>query len=223
MKSVEDEKDFLVSLIKGIAAEFGEKCEVVLHDLTKEYDSTIVAIEHGYITGRKVGDCGSNLGLEVLRGTVKNGDRYNYVTQTKDGKILRSSSIYIRNDKGKTIGAICINFDITDLIMAKKTLETITMHDLETDIKEVFVEDVNDLLDYLIKECQKEIGIPVLHMTKEDKIKAIKFLDERGTFLIKKAGDAVCQFLDISKFTLYSYLNEIRANDARQSELANPS
>jgi predicted transcriptional regulator YheO len=210
LENIKDELDLLTSIIKGISAQFGDKCEVVLHDLTGDYENSIVAIENGSITGRTVGDSGTNLGLEVLRGTVKDGDRYNYITHTKNGKILRSTSIYIKNNQGNTIGSICINFDISDLIMAEKTLKSITMHSLETEVKEVFVQDVNELLDFLIQECQKEIGKPVVHMTKEDKIKAIKYLDKRGAFLIKKAGDQVCRFLDISKYSLYSYLDDVR-------------
>lgn len=208
---MKEEFDFLTSLIRGIAQQFGDHCEVILHDLTLDYDQTIVAIENGHITDRKVGDPGSNLGLEVLRGAVKDGDRYNYVTQTKTGKLLRSSTVYLKNSKQEVIGAICINFDISDLIMAENAIKSITMKDLNQDVKEVFVNDVNDLLDFLLQECQSEIGKPVSHMSKEEKIHAIKFLDKRGAFLIKKAGDKVCKFFGISKFTLYSYLDDIRS------------
>jgi predicted transcriptional regulator YheO len=214
MENVNEEKEFFGALIKGIASQFGEKCEVVLHDLTGSYDSSIIAIENSHITGRRIGDCGSNLGLEVLRGTVTDGDRYNYITQTKDGKILRSTSVYIKNSKGNTIGAICMNLDISDFIMAEKTLKSITQHSLESKVEEVFVNDVNELLDHLLQECQKEIGKPVSHMTKEEKIRAVQFLDKRGAFLVKKAGDRVCQFLDISKFTLYNFLDEKRPQNA---------
>ncbi|MFB6366296.1 transcriptional regulator [Paenibacillus elgii] len=217
MESVKEEIGFLLPLLHCIAAQFGDKCEVVLHDLTQGYESTIVAIENGHITGRKVGDCGSNLGLEVLRGTVTDGDRYNYITQTKDGKILRSSTTYIKNGKGETIGALCINFDISELLVAENTIRSLTMHSLDQEVKEVFVNDVNDLVDYLLQECQKSIGKPVSHMAKEDKMKAVQFLDARGAFLVKKAGDKVCQFLDISKFTLYNYLDEIRVNQERSA------
>ncbi|MGA9175456.1 MAG: helix-turn-helix transcriptional regulator [Thermoactinomyces sp.] len=211
MESIKDEMPFLTSLIRCIATQFGDKCEVVLHDLTQGYESTIVAIENGHVTGRKAGDCGSNLGLEVLRGTVKDGDRYNYITQTKDGKILRSSTVYIKNSAGETIGAICINFDISEFLLAENTLKSITMHSFDQKIKEVFVNDVNELLDFLLQECQHEIGKPVSLMLKEDKMKAVDFLDKKGAFLIKKAGDRICKFLDISKFTLYNFLDEVRS------------
>jgi predicted transcriptional regulator YheO len=52
-------------------------------------------------------------------------------------------------------------------------------------------------------------------MSKEDKIKVVEFLDKKGAFLITKSGDKVCRYLDISKFTLYNYLDEIHSNNTR--------
>ena len=55
----------LKRVAKGIAATFGSSCEVVIHDVTgKGTDSTIVAIENGHVTGRKVGDGASQVALE---------------------------------------------------------------------------------------------------------------------------------------------------------------
>jgi predicted transcriptional regulator YheO len=215
LEHIADEKEFLTALLKALAAQWGEKCEVVLHDWSVGYEQTIVAIE-GHVTGRKVGDCGSNLGLEVMRGTVQNGDIYNYVTQTKDGKILRSSTVYIKNKEHKPIGALCINFDISDLMTAKKTIESLIMNRGET--AEYFASDVNDLLDFLIQESIKLVGKPVTYMTKEDKLKALDYLDEKGAFLITKSGNKICQFFDISKYTLYNYLDEIRIAKEKKTE-----
>jgi predicted transcriptional regulator YheO len=94
LKQVQEEFAFFESLMKGLTAIFGTNCEVVLHDLTDSYESTVVMIENGHVTDRRVGDCGSNLGLEVLRGTVRNGDKYGYFTNTRDGRVLRSSSSF---------------------------------------------------------------------------------------------------------------------------------
>jgi predicted transcriptional regulator YheO len=53
----------------------------------------------------------------------------------------------------------------------------------------------------------QHVGKPVALMDKDDKVKAIRFLDEKGAFLIKKAGDRVTKYYDISKYTLYNYLD----------------
>ncbi|MBD8497815.1 PAS domain-containing protein [Paenibacillus arenosi] len=216
MESIQDELPFLQALVKGIAAQFGDNCEVVLHDLTLPYDRTIVAIENGHVTGRKVGDPGTNLGLELLRGSTENGHKLNYVTQTKDGRLLRSTSLYMNNQDGTIIGSLCINFDITSLMIAEKTLQSITMTNLQTDVKESFVTNVNDLLDVLIQETQDVIGKPVAVMSKEDKMKMIALLDQKGAFLIKKSSEKICLYLGISKYSLYSYLDEVKQWNAEE-------
>ncbi|WP_168119814.1 helix-turn-helix transcriptional regulator [Paenibacillus sp. HB172176] len=211
MESIAQEFLFLSELAKGIAAQFGEKCEVVVHDWSKPYDSTITIIENGHVTGRKAGDPGTNLGLEIMRGTSEGDNRHNYITQTADGRILRSTSMYVKNARSEIIGAVCINFDISDLMVAERTLQSLTGTSLQG-VKESFVSNVNDLLDTLIQEAQDAIGKPLVHMNKEDKIRFLQTLDLKGAFLIKKSGEKVCAYLGISKYTLYSYLEESKAS-----------
>ncbi|MCG7406236.1 helix-turn-helix transcriptional regulator [Paenibacillus sp. ACRRX] len=208
MESVKDELPFLQALVKGIASQFGENCEVVLHDLTLPYDQTIVAIENGHVTGRSVGGPGTNLGLELLRGSTEDGNKLNYVTQTKDGRLLRSTSLYMRNQEDKIIGSLCMNFDITELTMAEHALRSITMSGLQAEVRESFVTNVNDLLDALLQEAQETVAKPVAVMTKDDKMRMIGLLDQKGAFLIKKSSEKICTYLGISKYTLYSYLDE---------------
>lgn len=108
----------LESVMKLIAAQFGPDCEVVLHDWSKEYESTIVAIENGHVSGRKVGDGGSNLGLEVMRGTTDGSNQLNYITQTQDGRMLRSSSLYLTDENGKKVGALFLTGFGPGILMA---------------------------------------------------------------------------------------------------------
>lgn len=212
MKKIKDEMDLLTRMMKAIAAQVGPDFEVVLHDYEDEYDHTIVAIENGHVTGRNVGDCGTNLGLEVLRGTVRNGDKYNYMTQTRDGKMLKSSSIYIYDDDGQAIGALCMNWDITEYISAGKALQRITDiapdNTSDSEVKEVISSNVNDILDAMIHDSLNYVGKPVDKMSKEDKMKGLRYLDEKGAFLIKKSGEKVMEFYKISKYTLYNYLEQ---------------
>ena len=210
MKKLTDEMNLLKKIMKAIAAEVGTNCEVVLHDYEGDYDRTIAAIENGHVTGRKVGDCGTNLGLEVLRGTISDGDKYGYFTQTNDGRVLKSSSVYFHDETGKAIGALCINWDISNLLNAEQAIKDLLMIDQpkEQPIKEVISPNVGDILDSLIHESLIYVGKPVDQMTKEDKMKGLRYLDEKGAFLIKKAGDKVTEFYHISKYTLYNYLEQ---------------
>ena len=203
---------FLFQLAKGISQQFGSNCEVVVHDLiSNDPDSSIVAIENGHVTGRKVGDGPSHVVLEALRGGRNNlTDHLSYLTKTKDGKILKSSTIYIRDDDGEAIGIFAINYDITMMLAMEESLRQFTTAEQSAQEPEPIARNVADLLDELIDQSVKLVGKPVALMTKEDKVKAIQFLNNTGAFLITKSGDKVCKFFGISKYTLYSYIDEAK-------------
>lgn len=232
MESVRDNWDFWQRLLDMLQQQFGEKSEIILHDLTGDYNHSIVSIRNGYITGRKEGDCGSNLGLEVLRGTVKDGDRYNYIINSKDGKLLRSSTMFLKNGEGKIIGSLCINTDITDTVKFEHFLRRYNRFEIPTENDnhsadasslsmasdsgkqneqpiEIFAKDVSQVLDYLIEGALHHVGKSVEEMKRADKIEFIRYLDNKGAFLITKSSERVYEFLNISKFTLYNYLDTI--------------
>ena len=203
---------FLFQLAKGISRQFGPNCEVVVHDLdSNDPNSSIVAIENGHVTGRKVGDGPSHVVLEALRSGRENlTDHLSYLTRTKDGKILKSSTIYVRDDDGEAIGIFAINYDITLMLAMEENLKQFTATDQDQREPERISRNGGDLLDELIEQSVKIVGKPVALMTKEDKVKAIQFLNETGAFLITKSGDKVCRFFGISKYTLYSYIDEAK-------------
>ena len=219
--SIQDELPNLNRLVQMLAAQFGRNSEIVLHDLTKEYEHTIVAIENNWITGRNIGDGGTNLGLEVLRNPPSaNGDIYNYFNKTPDGMTLRSSTLYLRDDKGKVIGSLCINTDITGILDLQESLRGLAMlpKEQERNVEEVFANRVDDLVDYFFAQSEKIIGKPVAEMTKEEKIEVLRYLDSKGFFLINRSGDEACKFLSMSKFTLYKYLGIIRGKPDKEIE-----
>ena len=208
MKSYEI--DFCVKLAKGIARQFGPQCEVVVHDLqTAEPEHSIVAIENGHVSGRRVGDGPSHVVWEALKADPeKLEDRLAYLTRTEGGKILKSSTVFLRDDEGKVSGIFAINYDITLMKAMEDNLHAFTAIDAPAQEPETITHNVNDLLEELIKQSATIVGKPVALMTKEDKVKAIRFLNESGAFLITKAGQRVCNFFGISKYTLYSYIDE---------------
>ncbi len=76
--------------------------------------------------------------------------------------------------------------------------------------REIFATDVKSLLEYLIKEAQNQAGKDPRDMDKADKIRFLDYLDKKGAFLVTKSSERVCEFLEISKFTLYNYLDLAR-------------
>ena len=208
MKSYEIE--FCKQLAKGVARQFGSNCEVVVHDLcAAEPEHSVVVIENGHVTGRRLGDGPSHVVWEALKADPDSlEDRLSYLTRTEDGKLLKSSTMYVRNDEGKPIALFAINYDITMMMLMEDTIQEFTRTDASAQEPQTITHNVNDLLEELIKQSAQLVGKPVALMTKDDKIKAIRYLNESGAFTIMKAGQRVCNFFGISKYTLYSYIDE---------------
>lgn len=207
-----DEKlDFLTRIAKALAAQFGENCEVVIHKISPDdIEHPIVSIENGHVTSRSLGDGPSQIVLESLQkdpGELK--DHLNYSTRTHDGRILKSSTVYYKDEEGNLDLIFSINYDITNLIAVNSTIESLTKtsDDNKDRDPDYIPQNVNELLDDLIEESVKLVGKPVALMNKDDKIKCIQFLNKKGAFLITKSGEKVSNFFNISKYTLYSYID----------------
>ena len=205
--------ELLVQIAKGLGAQFGENCEVVVHDLAKNHISnSIVHIENGHVTNRSVGGGPSGVVLEALKdhdGTLP--DQLAYITRTDNGRILKCTTIYVHDKDGKPRYIFSINYDITNLLALEHALHTLTSspsdYEEEKNEPQKITLDVNVLLDDLISQSVALVGVPVALMTREDKIKAINYLNDAGAFLITKSGDKVAQYFGISKYTLYSYVD----------------
>lgn len=202
--------ELLTQIAHGVASQFGTACEVVIHDLTKrDLESSIVYIENGHVSSRKLGDGPSEIVLETLnREPEKLSDRLSYLTKTDDGRILKSSTMYIRGEEGAVEYIFSLNYDITGLITVDTALRSLITTQPEADKQpRKITHNVNDLLDTLIEQSVELVGKPVALMSKDDKIMAIQYLNDAGAFLITKSGDKVSSYFGISKFTLYSYMD----------------
>ncbi|EME52904.1 aminotransferase class V-fold PLP-dependent enzyme [Amycolatopsis decaplanina] len=185
----------LVPAVHALAAMLGPGNEVLLHDLSRLPDS-IVAIA-GDLTGRTVGGPMTDLLLGLVRrGTTQ--DLTNYETHGPDGRAIRSSTLFLRDADGVAIGCLCVN-RLTD------GTPKADGHEPET-----FPPDVDSLQRFLIGRAVTKAGIPVDLMKKRHKAAVVRELDEAGFFLIKDSVDHLAGELDVTRYTIYNYLNEIR-------------
>ena len=167
----ENSLEMLVTTAHGIARHFGRDCEVCIHDISKkDLEHTIVFILNGHVTGRSVGDGASKVVLETLEALEKGEcivDHLGYRIQTQDGRILKSSSIFLKDDSGKYRWILGINYDVTALINIDAALQSITTVEKDEKQNEGRIPlNVNDLLDNLINESVKKIGKPPALMKK---------------------------------------------------------
>lgn len=209
------ELEALKPVVSGIAATMGRWCEVVLHDFANP-QSSLVAIE-GNVTGRNVGAPMTERLLQVLRTHGDSApDTLNVRTRSREGRLINSSTIFIRNRKGKIVGSLGLNLDLTELEIASRIL---TAHlgpviEPETDSL-AFASDVHDLVDGLLEAAIRQQERPVALLDREEKVALMRALDDRGYFLIRGSVEEVAKRLGISRFTVYSYLEEVRKGSPR--------
>lgn len=215
-----------IPLVEFLGNVLGSHCEVVLHDVGT-IEKSIVAIKNGQISNRKVGGSLTDLALKILKekSYLEKDYLINYSGKTKDGKILRSSTYFIKDEQGNVTGMLCINMDISAMIEARNLLDQLIQgehpeadgtaapigkagRDLMTPIEDMNT-SIEDLTISLIEKTLSQIDIPPDRMSADEKMKVIQQLSEIGVFLIKGSVSEVAKALKTSEATVYRYLGKI--------------
>lgn len=66
---------------------------------------------------------------------------------------------------------------------------------------------LHDALARMINGVEREIGAPLVELSREHKQAAVRMLDDQGAFLLRKAVDDVADAMGVSRITIYNYLN----------------
>ncbi len=211
-----------IDLAKMIVETFGDDCEVVLHDLS-DIEHSVVYVENPKVTGRVVGESFDQLIKKViLSKELKNNHVSNYYFKSKNNKLIRSSTLLIRDNDNNLNAALCINIDtskITDQInsliallpnskdMFLKNLEEESIdYNIELDDDSLTVKQmIITLIDNILKD-----SINPKDLSRDQKIEKIRFMDNKGIFLMKGSVDIVADKLGVNKVTIYSYLDIVR-------------
>ena len=82
----------------------------------------------------------------------------------------------------------------------------------DIELNSISVELIDEMVDKYMKEALNEMGIPsyvlVERLKVDEKIRVVKYLQERGTFKVKGAIALVAEKLDVSEPTIYRYLKK---------------
>ena len=215
-----------VDLVNYLGLVLGPSYEIALHDLSMG-DETIIAIANGHITNRTIGSPLTPMMLDFISSKryLEHSYEVNYYSKSVNEKVLRSSTIYIK-DNGELVGLLCITFDDShfkavsnkimslchpDELIKGFTFEKIDdIHNVtETEVVSASVEElVNNTIDNLIKKHKLNEN----RIKKKDRLLIVSELIDKGIFLLKGAVNEVSLKLNSSEATIYRYLNEIETN-----------
>lgn len=190
----------LIPTVNSLATALGPGTEVVLHDLGA-LPNSIIAIA-GELTGRKVGGPMTDLLLGLVRrGTTQ--DLAGYETYAPDGRVIHSSTVFLRDADGVAVGCLCVNSDPGPNRRPEQAVSG-------APAVEAFPGDVDTLQRLLVERAVTAVGVPVELMKKSHKSQVVRVLDEAGLFLIRDSIDYLAGVLGVTRYTIYNYLNEVR-------------
>ena len=65
----------------------------------------------------------------------------------------------------------------------------------------------------MVAAVEEQVGAPLAELSREQKQAAVRILDQRGAFLLRKAVESVGEMMGVSRITIYNYLNAIHNDD----------
>jgi predicted transcriptional regulator YheO len=208
--------DHAIRMADIIVEMMGSRCEVAVHDFS-DIDHSLIYLA-GALTDRKVGSPITNVVLkELKKPSSEIRDIANYKTVSRTGLIMKSSTVFLRNDDGDVIGALCINIDITTYLKWSKELNAFLDFDDPSSDKESFHTSVNDMVEDLVNGVIESFHKPANLLDMDKKIECVRLLEERGVFLIRGATEYVGSVLGVSKFTIYNYLQKIHSQTSAKN------
>ena len=78
--------------------------------------------------------------------------------------------------------------------------------------------DLHGALERQIGIVESELGAPLAELSFDDKRRAVRMLESRGAFTLRKGAERIADILGVSRFTIYNYLNASRDDgDSRQT------
>lgn len=191
---------------------FGSKCEVAVHDFS-DLKHSLIHIA-GNVTSREIGSPITDLVLNELNKDYKDiEDITSYRTQSSKGQVMKSTTVFLRDEEGQIIGALCTNYDISFLMEMNSEIEQFIdfqEENNEKQISETFFNSVHDIIHDMVDQVIRPLNKAPLKMTMEEKVDCVSELNKKGLFLIKGATEYVAHVLGVSKFTVYNYLNKVR-------------
>ncbi|QAT48687.1 transcriptional regulator [Caproiciproducens sp. NJN-50] len=208
-------------LVEFLGHMLGPDYEIALHDLSCKQPS-IVAIANGSISGRGIGAPLTNVAMQLIaeKAYLTQDWKLNYRGLSANGKVLRCSTLFIKDERGALVGLLCINFDDSryrDLSEKVFSLchpddyasKNIAISATESVEHETFYDNISSAMEDAFLAVTSNANIPTDRLNQEEKLEIIKLLDKKGVFMLKGAIPVVAKHLSCSQASIYRYLSKI--------------
>jgi predicted transcriptional regulator YheO len=154
----------------------------------------------------------------LLSKHLQNDVAANYATERNGKKDVKSTTVLLRNNEEEAIGALTINYDTEPVSYLQEILSDIGLQgEKPLDKMETVEKQYNNVQEMAQTFIRRIIGeADVEKMDRRKKLEIVASMEEKGVFLIRGALENVAEALQVSKVTIYSYLDDIRDRSERK-------
>lgn len=189
-------------IAQGLGETFAPFCEVVVHDLQDPAQS-IQAIHNG-LSGRRVGDPTTELGLARIADADYPEVIANYANRFPDGRQAKSTSIGIKDEQGRYVAALCLNVDLTLFQSLQSAVGQFVS--VENRVNESLDTSSADSIRGRIDQFAARLASTPRSLKPEDRRVLLRELKDAGYLDIRKSMETVARHLGVSRAAVYSYI-----------------
>lgn len=194
----------LVPMLEGVVKLLHPFAEGAIHDLQA---GKIIAL-YNNISRRKIGDVSVVAELGVDSKDFPDVFEPYYKTNW-DGKNLKCASVTIRDDTGKPIGLICLNFDTTVFENMNLNLEAfLNLKTSGLNPVEQFADNWKQQVMAFINDYALKHNVALRALNKKEKRDLVRELYDHGSFNYRDSAAYIAKILDVSRTTIYNYLKD---------------
>lgn len=196
------------AVVEGVSALIGNHCEIVLHSL-EDLEHSAICIANGHNTNRQEGSPLTDLALKSLHNMKTDSVSKPYFTRIKNGGLMKSVTIAIRNKNQRIIGLLCININL-DVPLSQFIQALMPSNPMGETSSVNFASSVEELVSQTVEHTIEEVNADRLVANNNKNRQIVVSLFEKGIFDIKDAINLVADRLDISRHTVYLYIRQIK-------------
>lgn len=226
-------------LVPFLGKLIGPFCEIVLHDLTTP-ERSVVNIVNGDISGRTVGAPLTDFSLRLIKNNVHTTADYlhEYEGVLKNGRRVRSSTFFIKDDDGRLLGLLCFNRDFSRLqglhdeldkvleayislggpppsTQAAQRESTAAMpaysgNPTGLEVSETFSESIEELMSTSITNALAPYNLPPNRLSPDERENVIEGLYRKGFFQLRGSVEHVAAAFGLSEATIYRCLKRVQ-------------
>jgi len=189
-----------INISRSLEKLFYPYLEIVIHDLKTQ---KIIYIANNF-SKRNIADNSiiNDLPFQSTNNIIGPYEKINY-----DGKVLKSISIFLESGKDKYL--MCLNFDCSQLCKMQNIIDIFLNKEFyDKNAAVLFKDDWQEKINIYLNQTLRKTAKTVEHLSKEEKKEIILDLEKKGAFIAKNSKEYIAKLLNISRATVYNYLND---------------